>query len=96
MVSVKGYLYRVRCQGDGDYHVEIRTARAWSADCLIVEVPDPAEVRDPTLETAIVSVRERLEGLESRFFTGHASGSPVSMRRHRPAISRRSAYPTQR
>src|SRR4051794_20458479 len=44
LVTVSGYLYRARCQPDGDFHLEIGTSKTRQSNCLIVETPDPSQI----------------------------------------------------
>jgi hypothetical protein len=64
MVHVTGFLYRVRCQKDGDYHLEIGSEAVRGSPCLIVEVPDPGQVSDPELKDDVVRVRQTVEQLD--------------------------------
>lgn len=43
---------------DGDYHIQIRTDSSWADSCLIVEVPYPEFVSDPSLRNSCGDVRE--------------------------------------
>lgn len=77
LVTVSGYLYRARCQKDGDYHMEIGSDSARkNASCLIVEVPDPGQVQDPKLHDAVSAARAALESQDASVFASHATKAP--------------------
>jgi hypothetical protein len=79
MVSVEGFLYRARCQKDGDFHLEIGVApTAKGAPCLIVEAPDPDEIGDADLKALAVQVRDQVGTLSKGMFTGKAK--PVAVK----------------
>jgi hypothetical protein len=82
MISVEGFLYRARCQKDGDFHLEIGTVnRKAAAHCLIVEVPDPGQVKNDTdLKARVTEVRENLDQLPSGIFTGKGNFRPVQVK----------------
>lgn len=80
IISVEGFLYRARCQHDGDYHLEIGTSDNKSSPCLIVEAPDPSQVSDQELKNRISEVRRVLDTLDAGIFTGAASAKPVAMK----------------
>ncbi len=42
---------------DGDYHIQIRTDSTWDDTCLVVEVPYPPLVNDPSLRNSCEDVR---------------------------------------
>ena len=77
MVSVEGFLYRARCQKDGDFHLEIGTENKKGAPCLIVEAPDPGQVDNSALKSRVSSVRQTLNMLPAGIFTGAANSKPV-------------------
>ena len=77
MIRVTGFLYRVRCQKDGDYHLEIGSEAVRGSPCLIVEVPDPNQVSNPKLKDDVIRVREAVEQLDPSIFTGHPHIDPV-------------------
>lgn len=80
MVIVDGFLYRARCQKDGDYHLEIGVApTAKGSPCLIVEAPDPKEIDDADLKALVVQVREQLGTLPKGIFTGKAAPVAVTV-----------------
>ncbi len=82
MISVEGFLYRARCQKDGDYHLEIGTVdRKRGADCLVAEVPDPGQIKnDAELKARVTMVREKLDTLPSGIFTGKGDFRAVPMK----------------
>jgi hypothetical protein len=82
MISVEGFLYRARCQKDGDFHLEIGTVnRKGAAHCLIVEVPDPGQVKNNAdLKARVTEVREKLDQLPSGIFTGKGNFRPVDVK----------------
>jgi hypothetical protein len=80
MVSVTGFLYRVRCQKDGDYHLEIGSEAVRGSPCLIVEVPDPEEVSDSELKADVARVRQAIEQLDRSIFTSHPHVDPVPVK----------------
>ena len=43
---------------DGDYHIQIRNSPDWADSCLVVEVPYPPFVSDPTLAAKCGIVRQ--------------------------------------
>jgi len=79
IVSVEGFLYRARCQKDGDYHLEIGTSSTTGKSCLIVEVPDPGQVRDRALRDLVKQVRQKLDGFPSGIFNGKSAPLPVKV-----------------
>jgi hypothetical protein len=79
IITVDAYVYRARCQKDGDYHIEIGAGKARSSKCLIVELPDPDEIKDATLEDMVASARNKLESLDSSVFASHATKPPIKV-----------------
>jgi hypothetical protein len=79
IVSVEGFLYRSRCQKDGDYHFEIGTSSTTGKSCFIVEVPDPGQVRDRALRDLVKQVRQKLDGFPSGIFNGKSAPLPVKV-----------------
>lgn len=78
IISVTGFLYRVRCQKDGDFHLEIGTASdREQADCLIVEVPDPEQVGDTGLKAHVEAVRQNLKQVPASIFHSRPTDAPV-------------------
>jgi len=62
IISFDAFLYRSRCQKDGDYHLEVGTsATRDGASCVIVEIPDPEEISDPQLRAVVQRARDTLE-----------------------------------
>lgn len=63
-VRTTGWLHLValeRASGtkrDGDYHIQIRADSTWADTCLVVEVPYPDFVSDPSLKNSCSDVRE--------------------------------------
>jgi hypothetical protein len=80
IISVEGFLYRARCQKDGDYHLEIGTHNSKDGPCLIVEVPDPDQIDDNSLKARVSAVRRALDKLPTGIFTGSASAKPVHVK----------------
>jgi hypothetical protein len=77
IVTVTGYHYRARCQKDGDYHMEIGVSPTHQdADCIIVEVPDPSQIGDPTLQALVSRSRNELEGMRPSPMLSHPSTDP--------------------
>jgi hypothetical protein len=79
MISVEGFLYRARCQKDGDFHLEIGVTSNKGSHCLIVEVPDPDEIPDDVLKDRVVQVRQTLDSLDKGIFNGTAPPVPVKI-----------------
>jgi hypothetical protein len=79
MISVEGFLYRARCQKDGDYHLEIGTANNDRTQCLIVEAPDPGQVADSSLKDRVSAVRGVLDSFNPGIFTGKAKAVAVKV-----------------
>jgi hypothetical protein len=81
LVSVAGYLYRSRCQKDGDYHLEIGFAPARAdASCLIVEIPDPDQISDEQLKSMVQAARDALESNYSDSRSSHSRSKPPRIR----------------
>ena len=80
MISVEGFLYRARCQKDGDYHLEIGTVNKKGSPCLIVEAPDPNEVNDDALKARVTKVRDTLDSLDPGILTGAANAKLVAVK----------------
>jgi hypothetical protein len=79
MISVEAFLYRARCQKDGDFHLEIGVTDKKGSHCLIVEVPDPEETAEDGLKERVVGVRQALDSLDQGIFSGTASAVPVKI-----------------
>jgi hypothetical protein len=80
-IVVDGFLYRARCQKDGDYHLEIGTLNnKKNSPCLIVEAPDPDQAQDSALKARLKNVRQALNTLPSGIFTGSAATKPVHVK----------------
>jgi hypothetical protein len=79
MISVEGFLYRARCQKDGDFHLEIGVTNKKSSHCLIVELPDPNQIADDVLRRSVVQAHQTLDGLDKGIFSGTASAVPVKI-----------------
>lgn len=72
IVSVEGYFYRTHCEHDGDYHVEIgSTPGRTGQGCLIVEIPDPAQVADAGLQEAVTAARSTVDSESHGWQTHH-------------------------
>ncbi len=62
-VSTTGWLQLVALERagdtkrDGDYHIQIRTDSTWADTCLVVEVPYPNFITDPSLKNSASDVR---------------------------------------
>jgi len=80
MISVEGFLYRARCQKDGDYHLEIGVRSTSRTQCLIVEAPDPDEIEDEALKARVAKVRETLDTLDPGLFSGAADTTSVPVK----------------
>jgi hypothetical protein len=64
LICVKGYLHLVASEkDDGDYHIQISSSKTNGDNCFIVEVPDPAPVKDKWLKKQFTAVREVVNGL---------------------------------
>jgi hypothetical protein len=79
MISVEGFLYRARCQKDGDFHLEIGVTNRKTSHCLIVELPDPDEITDDDLRDRIVQARQTLDSMDKGIFTGKSPAVPVKI-----------------
>lgn len=79
IIGVQGYLYRARCQRDGDYHLEIGGSDANGHKCLIVEVPDPHQVHNKRLRAKVKSVIQTVDALPSSVFNGKSEPLPVEV-----------------
>lgn len=81
MVSVEGFLYRARCQKDGDYHLEIGASNNKTSPCLIVEAPDPDQISDnDELKNRATEVRQTLDSLPAGIFTGKAGTAAIAVK----------------
>src|ERR1051325_4833354 len=80
VVTVDAYLYRARCQQDGDYHLEIGSQLSRGSSCLIAEVPDPDEIKDAALRALVAQARTTSEGLDASVFASHPTKPPLSVR----------------
>lgn len=60
IVSVKGYVYLVAGEPDGDYHIQISNSAQSGDHCIVVEVPkdDPTYVQDPYVREKAGAVRK--------------------------------------
>jgi len=79
IVSIEGFLYRARCQRDGDYHLEVGVRNRMGSPCLIVEAPDPNQIESAALKERATEVRRNLNTLPSGIFTGGANARPVQV-----------------
>lgn len=78
IITVTGFLYRVRCQRDGDFHLEIGISNdRENVACLIVEIPDPKQIQDPKLKAQIDTVRQHLQRVPASIFGSHPTDPPV-------------------
>jgi len=79
MITAEGFLYRIGCKTDGDFHLEVGTAdNPRAPHCWIVEVPDPNEIKgNKDLKSNIVEVRKVLDGLPNGIFSSKANAPPV-------------------
>jgi hypothetical protein len=50
-----------------------------NAACLIVEVPDPGQIADPTLRAGAQAARDTLRGMDASVFTPHATKPPIQV-----------------
>jgi hypothetical protein len=60
IVSVRGYVYLVAGEPDGDYHIQISNGPTSGDHCIVVEVPkdDPTYVQDPYVREKAGAVRQ--------------------------------------
>lgn len=63
LVTVKGWLWLVALEDDGDYHIQISASPTSGDHCLIVEVPNPAPAFEasPELRPLFQAVRDFLK-----------------------------------
>jgi hypothetical protein len=80
IITVDVYLYRARCQKDGDYHMEIGVGRSRQSSCIIAEVPDPGAIHDPHLRTLASKARDTLEGKDTSVFARHATKPAIKIK----------------
>jgi hypothetical protein len=78
LITTSGFLYRARCQPDGDFHLEIGPSnKRLNAVCIIVEVPDKNKIHDQSLKAKIGNVLTALLGMDSSVFSSHAKSNPI-------------------
>lgn len=56
-VTTTGWLHLVAFETDGDFHVQLSASPTQGSPCLIVEIPDPKYVSDPTLKAQATAAR---------------------------------------
>lgn len=83
LCRVRGYLWLVAAEEDGDYHLQLAPSRESGAGCLIVEVPNPAEVKSPTLRRRVTAVRRTLDTL----LAGRAPSEKGTLLFERPKVA---------
>jgi hypothetical protein len=77
LIRVRGFLYRARCQKDGDYHLEIGISSKDGRRCLIVELPDANEIADRILQIRVEQAIKALNNAPSGIF--NRKGKPVQV-----------------
>jgi hypothetical protein len=80
LIRVEGFLYRARCQSDGDYHLEIGTRSTRDAPCFIAEAPHPSQINNRALKKLAANVRGTLDRLPGGIFTGNRNTRPIKVR----------------
>lgn len=76
IITVTGYVYRARCQQDGDFHVEIGAGRTRSSKCIIVEVPDPDQIKDAKLKALVSGARDALAQMDPSVYQSKPKKNP--------------------
>lgn len=76
IVTVTGYVYRARCQRDGDFHVEIGAGKTRKSKCIIVEVPDPDQIQDPQLRALVSEARDALAQMDKSVYQSRPKKKP--------------------
>jgi hypothetical protein len=79
IVTVTGYVYRARCQKDGDFHMEIGSGPTRKSKCLIVEFPDPEEIKDAGTRQLVEAAREALANLDSSIYQSNPKKPPFKV-----------------
>ena len=77
IITVTGYVYRARCQQDGDFHVAIGAGKTRKSQCLIVEVPDPEQIEDAQLKDLVTGARDALARMDSSVYQSYPKKNPV-------------------
>ena len=77
IITVTGYVYRVRCQRDGDFHMEIGAGATRKSKCMIVEVPDPEQIQNAQLRTLVSSARDGLAQMDSSVYQSMPKKRPI-------------------
>jgi hypothetical protein len=77
IVTVTGYVYRARCQRDGDFHMEIGAGATRKSQCLIVEVPDPKQIPDAQLRELVSGARDPLAQMDPSVYQSKPKKKPI-------------------
>lgn len=77
IITVTGFVYRVRCLKDGDFHMEIGAGATRSSMCLIVEVPDPDEIQDAELRKLVSAARDALAQMDPSVYQSKPKKKPI-------------------
>lgn len=77
IITVTGYVYRARCQRDGDFHVEIGAGKTRSSKCIIVEVPDPGQIKDTKLRALVSGARDALAQMDPSVYRSKPKKMPI-------------------
>ncbi len=78
LVTTTAWLHLVALENDpkthrdGDYHIQIRNSSEWADSCLVIEVPLPQFIPDPTLSAECAKVREFIK---SKLLAGKEPGT---------------------
>ena len=83
IVSVRGYVYLVAREPDGDYHIQISNSPTSGDHCIVVEVPkdDPTYVQDSYVREKAGAVRQFIR---DRLLNGREPSSSGSVMQHSP------------
>ena len=76
IITVTGYVYRGRCQRDGDFHVEIGAGKTRKSKCIIVEVPDPDQIHETQLGALVSGARDELAKMDKSVYQSKPKKSP--------------------
>jgi len=84
-VSVRGYVYLVVGEPDGDYHIQISNSPTSGDNCIVVEVPkdDPIYVKDPYVREKAGAVRQLIR---DKLLQQKEPSSTGSVLQHAPYI----------
>jgi len=83
IVSVRGYVYLVAGEPDGDYHIQISKSPTSGDHCIVVEVPkdDPTYVQDPYVREKAGAVRQLIR---DKLLNGREPSSSGFVMQHPP------------